>query len=197
MLLLALVIIATATHVLAHDSEPRDFIIMKRPFRHLIASPLPTTPDGEVDVEKLFVEASMTTEPNLTPKMDWYLSGVILALKQEDVYSAKRYLKGFVRSIKNKRIPMDINSVIQWIMRQSYLETNIELSYFASKVKYFNDLKETLRETKDELLRQAQAAGCGGYGEITSETTIPGTDCDPDDVCCDMEEFISLLDAPV
>ncbi len=88
-LILVLVIIATATYVLALDSEPRDFIIMKRPFRHLIASPLPTTPDGEVDIKKLIIDASMTTMPDLTPKMDWLLSGVILALKEEDIYSAE------------------------------------------------------------------------------------------------------------
>ncbi len=193
-LILVLVIIATATYVLALDSEPRDFIIMKRPFRHLIASPLPTTPDGEVDVEKLFVEASMTTEPNLTPKMDWYLSGVILALRQEDVYTAKQYLKFFIIRSARKKIPMDINSVIQWALRQSYLESNFEESYYANKVKYYNDVKKKMRETVDEIRRQMNEYAPCGYGEISSEIIIPGTDCPPDDTCCDMEKFIALLE---
>ncbi len=90
---------------------------------------------------------------------------------------------------------MDINLVIQGVLRQSYLETNSELSYFASKVKFYNDLKKTYREIIDEMLRQKhhEDAPCVD-GEESPETTIPGTDCPLGDVCCDREKFIELLD---
>jgi hypothetical protein len=157
----------------AHDDETRNFIIMKTPYRHLIASPLPTKAPGDVDIELLIVESSMTREPNLGPTMQWHLSGVILALIEEDAFSAEQYMKGFVRSTKNSQIPLDINEVIQWVIRQSYLETNRDLSYLASKVKYFNDLKKTIRDEQLEVERIRDLENCipgGTAGNICTDS---------------------------
>jgi hypothetical protein len=183
--LLALIIIATATHVMAHDSEPRDFIIMKTPYRHLIVSPMPTTPDGVLDVEKIIVEASMVTLPDLTPESNWHLTRMIDAIKAEDDYAVEQHWSDFIGSIKNNRIPLDINSVLLWTLRQSYLEANKDLSFFASKVKFFNDLKKTLRDELDEAERL--------WGEKGCQATPVGTVCSLDEVCCNMEVFISAL----
>ena len=180
-----LFLIVTSTHVLAHDSELRDFIIMKTPYRHLIVSPLPTTPDGVLDVEKIIVEASMATLPDLTPESNWHLTRVIDAIKTEDDYAAEQHWSDFIRSIKNNRIPLDINSVLLWTLRQAYLETNKDLSFFASKVKFFNDLKKTLRDELDEVERL--------WGEKECQAAPPGTACSLDAVCCNMERLISAL----
>ena len=181
-LVLIIFAIGNVSTALAHNNEPRDFVIMKTPYRHLLASPLPTTPDGDVDVERLFVESSMTKKPNLTPEMEWYLSGVILALIEEDIVSAEQHVKDFIESTKNYRIPMDINSVIQWVLRQSYLETNLDLSYYASKVKYFNDAKKTLRDELEEAARIQVLKDCPPPGAGGSE------------ICDDIENLISVLD---
>lgn len=161
-----------------NNNEPREFIIMKRPFRHVIASPLPTTPDGNLDVKKLIVESSMTTMPDLNPEMEWYLSRVIFALQEGNMYTARRNWKGFISSIKNGRAPIDFNSLIQWVIRQSYLETAKDLSYYASRVKYYNDLKKALRDELDEV-RRIQAS------------LSRGDDCE---LCIEISDFISRLE---
>jgi hypothetical protein len=52
----------------------------------------------------------------------------------------------------------DINAFIQYVLRESYLETTKDLQYFASKVKFFNEQKKQVREHIQKTRRkQAQA----------------------------------------
>ena len=48
------------------------------------------------------------------------------------------------------RSEVDVNALIQWVLRQSYLQTNEDLRLYADKVRYFNEAKKALR---DELAR--------------------------------------------
>ena len=48
---------------------------------------------------------------------------------------------------------IDINSMIQQVLRESYLENNKDLQFFADKVRFFNELKKRIR---DELTRARQ-----------------------------------------
>ncbi len=157
-----LILCITGSFTSAHDSEARDFILMKVPYRHLTASPLPTTPDGNVDVDRLVVESSTTTLPNLTPEMAAGLSAVIAALGRDDPGLAEAHWGEFVAGMKTGGIPMDINALVQFVLRQSYMESTKELEFYASKVKYFNDLKSTIRDELN-LARSIQAtlpSGC-------------------------------------
>lgn len=166
---------------LAHDSDdPREFIIMKESFRQLIAYPLPTTPVGNVDAEKIIVEASMATLPNLTPEMDWNISMVILSLQANDMLSAEQYWIEFIKSIKNTDTPIDYNATVLSIFKEVYLEVQKKMLAIASKVKHINDKKKMLRNDLSmlrSLLVSAQS------------------DClnDPE-LCRDITSFISKLD---
>lgn len=44
------------------------------------------------------------------------------------------------------RSQMDVEALIQWVLRQSYLETSADLKAYADKVRYYNELKQTIRE---------------------------------------------------
>ena len=50
----------------------------------------------------------------------------------------------------------DPNDYVQWVLRQSYQETNKDLQFHADKVRFFNDLKRRIRE---EATRLRQARG--------------------------------------
>ena len=63
----------------------------------------------------------------------------------------------------------------------------LDLSYYASKVKYFNDLKKTLQDEQGEAVR------LWGKKECSTTTTPPGTACSPNDLCCNIERLISTL----
>jgi hypothetical protein len=48
------------------------------------------------------------------------------------------------------RSEVDINALIQWVLRESYLETTQDLKSYADKVRYYNEVKQAIR---DELGR--------------------------------------------
>ena len=181
LLSLVLILIATTSRSLAHDSENRDFIITKEPYSRLMVSPLPTTIDGEFDFAEMIVEASMANKwenLNLTPEMEEYLTMEIFALQNEDYSTAEDYWESFIDSLKHYRTPVDLNSVLNLTLRKSYLETNTDLQFLASQLKAINDMKKTLRDELNETSRVRDdyclPAGTSGTG-----------------ICDDVNDFIT------
>jgi hypothetical protein len=43
-------------------------------------------------------------------------------------------------------VPVDPNALVQYVLRESYLQTTEDLRYYAEKVKYYNQLKKAVRE---------------------------------------------------
>jgi hypothetical protein len=52
--------------------------------------------------------------------------------------------------------PKDINGLVQWVLRESYLSTTEDLRFYAEKVKSFNEAKKQVR---DELHHARKALG--------------------------------------
>jgi hypothetical protein len=57
----------------------------------------------------------------------------------------------------------DVNELVQFVLRESYLETTEDLRVYAQKVRYFNQLKKQIRE---ELCRARQHLA--DHGEASS-----------------------------
>jgi hypothetical protein len=64
----------------------------------------------------------------------------------------------FAESITTGEVPADIMALVQFVLRQAYLETNKDLQYHAQKVKHYNEMKKQIR---DELARVRKT--CGDY----------------------------------
>jgi hypothetical protein len=47
-------------------------------------------------------------------------------------------------------LPMDVNALVQYVLRESYLETTEDLRFFAEKVKFFNNVKKEIRDKMSE-----------------------------------------------
>ena len=61
----------------------------------------------------------------------------------------------------------DINALIQYVLRQSYLETNKDLQFYADKVRSFNEQKKLLREQLAGIRnRLAQAPNLKDKGNL-------------------------------
>jgi len=41
--------------------------------------------------------------------------------------------------------PIDPNALVQYVLRESYMQSSEDLRYYAEKVKYFNQAKKTIR----------------------------------------------------
>jgi len=57
------------------------------------------------------------------------------------------HTKIFIASSENT----DINAFVQWVLRESYLETNKDLQFYADKVRFYNELKSALETNPDFL----------------------------------------------
>jgi hypothetical protein len=62
-------------------------------------------------------------------------------------------------------VPVDVNALVQWVLRESYLETNKDLQFYADKVRYYNDRKKALRKHVREIR--------GKLGKMGSKTSAP------------------------
>jgi hypothetical protein len=52
--------------------------------------------------------------------------------------------------------PTDPNALVQYVLRESYLQTTEDLRYYADKVRYFNSVKKAIRDYL-QALRNAEA----------------------------------------
>lgn len=48
--------------------------------------------------------------------------------------------------VKPESESMDIDSLVQWVLRESYTETTEDLRFYAEKVSFYNQLKNSIRE---------------------------------------------------
>jgi hypothetical protein len=58
-----------------------------------------------------------------------------------------------------KQLPTDVNALVQWVLRESYMETTKDLYFYAEKVKFFNNCKKSIRDemsrARDEMVKYA------------------------------------------
>jgi hypothetical protein len=99
---------------------------------------------------------------------------------------------------------MDVNALVQWVLRESYLQTTEDLRSYAEKVKYFNTCKKLVRDAlkslRDYLLRSHQSCVdkraaadvkeiCDGIGKLqkrerevdAAQRKLPKADSDRDE----------------
>lgn len=131
----------------AHDVD-REFLAVKVPFRHVWVSPLPTTSSGDVDVERLLLEASGATLPATLLHLESSLDGVAEALRVGDEAAAASQWRSVIAGTRSDWQHTDVNALVAWVLREAYMETSAELRYYAQKADHYDEQK---RETRDQL----------------------------------------------
>lgn len=70
---------------------------------------------------------------------------------------------------------MDVNALVQFVLRESYLETNKDLQFYAQKVRFYNDLKKMIRDelttAREELAKYAGADATTAVGYTQKDFT--------------------------
>jgi len=86
--------------------------------------------------------------PTLTGGIgDSYFLAALASLSGMNLTVVEDRWSEFVAKIHTGDTSMDINSLIQSVLRDSYLEQNKDLQFYADKVTYYNDLKEGIRDS--------------------------------------------------
>jgi hypothetical protein len=110
--------------------------------------------NGKIDKREITVRASLASSKvlaylNASQKKNF--NTVITFLKKKNTASAKRTWNSLILSLKDGSIPIDINSLIQYVLRQAYMETNKDLQLYAAKVKHMNEQKKAIRAYLEDL----------------------------------------------
>jgi hypothetical protein len=100
----------------------------------------------------------MTRMPSTLPAMltaseNAAVLEIVTALRIRNTQSATTIWSTLVTGLGQRRVPADINALIQYILRETYLPSNQDLQKFADKVRVLNNQK---KQTRDELTRLQQ-----------------------------------------
>jgi hypothetical protein len=69
----------------------------------------------------------------------------------EDFGSYKAMWEAYITALAISGGHIDVNVLVQQVLRESYLETNKDLQFYAEKVKYFNESKKQIRDYLQQL----------------------------------------------
>ena len=103
-----------------------------------------------LDVNQLASIAQATRLPN-GMKRSRQLDSIVAQLQQDNTATALESWNTFIAGNRQPDgQPVDVNALIQWVLRASYAATQADLMAAAEKVKYYNEMKKKLR---DEIQR--------------------------------------------
>jgi hypothetical protein len=90
---------------------------------------------------------------------------LVLALAKDtlppDVLSSCTRAKQTATACKRAHVETEVSAIVQWVLREAYLETNSDLARYADKVRHFNQQKSAIREQLSELRGATSKAGKG------------------------------------
>lgn len=101
---------------------------------------------------------------SITPKQRAALFQVVRQARAGNLSQVEAKWAEFVRGIATGGVTPDINALVQWLLREAYMETNKDLQFYADKVRYYNQLKKSIRNEVTRVrntmsgLKQAQPA---------------------------------------
>ncbi len=81
---------------------------------------------------------------SLLPRQRNSLNSIAQLAKQGNHPAVAQRWGEFMSDLATGGIPVDINSLIQFVLREAYLETNKDLQFYAEKVQYYNKIKKDL-----------------------------------------------------
>ncbi|MCZ7619298.1 MAG: hypothetical protein M5U32_13665 [Myxococcota bacterium] len=98
--------------------------------------------------------AKADSEPvQVSPEQAAQLRRVVRALRAGDDDAAIVRWSAAVASMVRDGGPIDLEALVQWVLRESYLQANADLRDYADKVKYFNEQKKHTREAITDARR--------------------------------------------
>jgi hypothetical protein len=122
-------------------------------------------------LETALLAASVDTDRlSLSRDENVRVTRVVRALRKGRHNVARNRWSLFVTSRVQRGIPMDVNALVQSVLRESYMENNKDLRFYADKVRFFNDLKRGISHqltSARELQAGAPPDGEGGDLDAT------------------------------
>jgi hypothetical protein len=141
----------------------KEFVPIKQEFRQIRATELPRI-NGQLNKIEIVLNVSGTSSEEvscLNTNQKRNLMTVITQLKRKDPESAQKVWQSLVLSLKGNTVPVDLNSLISFVLRDSYLKQNKDLYFYTSKVKHLSEKKKELRSYVKDLRDMRRGASVG------------------------------------
>ena len=94
------------------------------------------------------------------------------------VLSSCRRAKRSPVACKRSYLETEVGALVQWVLREAYIESDAELARFADKVRHFNQQKAAVREYLNQL-RAAQSKAAKGTVTVKTVKLLAHTEGKP------------------
>lgn len=96
---------------------------------------------------EIAVDAANVTESRIqvTPAQGEVLQKIARLLSDDAVNEADALWGDFVAGLVGSGAPVDIDALVQWVIRSAYLESVQDLKNRADRVRFYNELKKNIR----------------------------------------------------
>lgn len=135
------------------------YMPVKPEFKNLTIAPM--TVYSVVDELQGIVVLCSTATPDAVRRLptdsNKMLVSVIQLLREEKTEKAKQTWERLISSLKDTTAPVDINELVYWVGRQTYLKSQETLLYYGSKVGFYHTQENSLKDRLAENRRLAKA----------------------------------------
>lgn len=83
---------------------------------------------------------------DVTPQEQTLLDATVVALRKGDQTTALELWTKAATSFHERTASADPNTLAQWVLRESYLDTNEDLRAYVDVIKHFNQMKKRVRD---------------------------------------------------
>lgn len=70
---------------------------------------------------------------------------------------------------------MDVNALVQFVLREAYMENTKDLHFYAQKVRFYNELKKLVRDELTSARKQLSSASTAAAAWVQADTADPKT----------------------
>lgn len=154
------------------------FIPTRNEFKHISATPLPQK-NGQIDGREIALDASLASDEvvsHLNTNQRANVDSVIKLLKENNASSAQRLWRGLVVSLQDSSSPIDINGLMAHVLRQSYMESNRDLQFYAARVRYMSQQKQAVRDYLSSLRSMQSGMSKGTASKDLSQAIAAAED---------------------
>ena len=129
--------------------------------------------EPELTALEIAVDAANVMESRIqvTPAQGEVLQKIARRLSEDKIEEADALWEGFVVGLVESGAPVDMDALVQWIIRSAYLEPVRDLKNIADRVRFYNDLKKSIRREIERTMDFSKELA-NGDEELTAEQII-------------------------
>lgn len=139
-----------------------------------------TSPPAKVDAAVRGVLLRLGDDPEVTPIEQAQLDAVVASLRAHDEKKARAQWKKLVTAHRTRKGAIDVDTLVQWVLREAYLDASADLKDVAAKISAINAAKKEVRDHLQEL--RVALAESSGKKAFAFATIVVCKKCAPGEI---------------